>query len=646
MDDTCVLCARCFHATNHDGHDVKIWISRGSGGCCDCGDPEAWKIPLVCSIHSLSAAPSTSTTSSTTATIEETPPSVLDEQKKPTTTHKTQLEPISSVTPELLQQIKATIQVVMDYILETFAASPENLSLRDKQQIQQDCEASDKALGMLDNGQRPMYACILWNDERHSFDEVIDVVMRATRCTKLQASKVAESVDAYGRHIVETSSRLDDLIPIATAINRIKLAVTIRSCKDTVREQICGLLLDWLKDLISGRFTFFSNVQGGNCILRDIICEVLCEDYSLRPELAALSTRSRRGTVSDIDLDYDFEFDGTGTEDEAGEGDPGEDLFEGAMLVDEDEGMFFQPPEVDIDWLEAGDEDDDEEYHPGGSDDGDYEDEDDSDSDDGDYEDEDDSDSDDVGPRIHTPYSNQDVEMRNASDDDADDTRAQNDQRRHLRRRQQVVHQDTRSDAGEATTSPPPSSPPPHSPHAQQVFSPPIATAEATATSNMGNISTPRTPPHRRHSPGRQHDIIDLKYDLNEWLTYTDQLERDERNTANMLNSPLSPNCKQLSETDGNIKKEFNRKLRLDYLLQYDLRLWKTARSSIKDLLIGTLVSNFDYRPTIGTVKKEDPCPLCLIYLLNTNYYILLLSFSLMLTLSVLNIKYRYSICT
>ncbi|KAI7848553.1 hypothetical protein BDC45DRAFT_471139 [Circinella umbellata] len=582
LDDTCVLCARCFHATNHDGHDVKIWISRGAGGCCDCGDPEAWKIPLECSIHSLSVGPSTSATSSTAAGTIEDASTRSDEQKK-STSRKVQLEPISSVTPELLQQIKATIQVVMDYILETFATSPEDLSLRNKQQIEQDCEASDKALGMIDNGHRRMYACILWNDERHSFDEVIDVVKRATGCTKLQASKVAESVDAYGRHVIETSSRLDDLIPIATEINQIRLAVTIRSCKDTVREQISGLLLDWLKDLISGRFTFFSNVQGGNCILRDIICEVLCEDYSLRPELAALSTRSRRGTVSDADLDYDFEFDGTGTEDEAGEVDPGEDMFDGAMMVDDGEEMFFQPPDVDIDWIEAGDEEDDGEFQPEGSD---Y----------GDYEDEDDSDSDDIGPRIHNPYTSQDVEMRNASDDDDDDTHDQNDRHQRLRRRQQEVHQDTRSDAGDATTSPPP-----HSPHTHQRFnSPPITTTEEATTSSAGNTSAPRTPPHRRHSPGRQHDIIDLKYDLNEWLTYTDRLEREERNTAKMLDSPLSPNCKQLSETDENIKREFNRKLRLDYLLQYDLRLWKTARASIKDLLIGTLVSNFDYRPIIG----------------------------------------------
>ncbi|KAI9474806.1 hypothetical protein BDB00DRAFT_879700 [Zychaea mexicana] len=558
LDDTCVLCARCFHATNHDGHDVKIWISRGAGGCCDCGDPEAWKVPLECSIHSLSAAPSTSDTAAASSSSS----STMNNDDNSTTTKSAAgtrtFEPISSVTPELLQQIKSTIQVVMDYILETFAVSPENLSLRSKPEIQQDCEASDKALGMPDSGNRPMYACILWNDEKHSFDEVIDVVMRATNCTKMEASKVAESVDAYGRHIIETSSRLDDLIPIATEINRIKLAVTIRSCKDTVREQISGLLLDWLKDLISGRYTFFGNVQGGNCILRDIICEVLCEEYSLRPELAALSTRSRRGTVSDADPnDYDFEFDGT--EDE-GEDDQDQDLLEGAMLVDEGDGVFtqvFEPPDDDIEWLEADDvdDDDDEEYHPGDSDDDDYE----------------DDENDDIGPRGSHGLQ-QDVEMRNASDDE--------DIHQH-----QQEHHESRSDA----TSPP----------TQGQRSPPPSVV-TTINSGHASATAPQTPPYRRHSPGRPQDIIDLKYDLNEWLVYTEKLESEERDIATVLGSPLPPTSKLLAETDQHIKREFSRKLRLDYLLQYDLRLWKTARASIKDLLIGTVVSNYDYRPNIG----------------------------------------------
>jgi hypothetical protein len=51
MDATCVLCTRCFRAGNHTGHSFSFSIASGSGGCCDCGDAEAWKIPCTCPWH-------------------------------------------------------------------------------------------------------------------------------------------------------------------------------------------------------------------------------------------------------------------------------------------------------------------------------------------------------------------------------------------------------------------------------------------------------------------------------------------------------------------------------------------------------------------------------------------------------------------
>lgn len=51
LDDTCVLCAQCFKASDHNGHNTSFHYSKGSGGCCDCGDSEAWKVEQTCTIH-------------------------------------------------------------------------------------------------------------------------------------------------------------------------------------------------------------------------------------------------------------------------------------------------------------------------------------------------------------------------------------------------------------------------------------------------------------------------------------------------------------------------------------------------------------------------------------------------------------------
>mmetsp|Transcript_11499 Transcript_11499/g.25659 ORF Transcript_11499/g.25659 Transcript_11499/m.25659 type:complete len:3095 (-) Transcript_11499:90-9374(-) len=49
-DATCVICDNCFRLSDHEGHEV--YFHRTSpGGCCDCGDAEAWKIEGCCPIH-------------------------------------------------------------------------------------------------------------------------------------------------------------------------------------------------------------------------------------------------------------------------------------------------------------------------------------------------------------------------------------------------------------------------------------------------------------------------------------------------------------------------------------------------------------------------------------------------------------------
>ncbi len=50
MDETCVLCNSCFIGSNHSGHEVFFYCTL-SGGCCDCGDPEAWNKNGFCKDH-------------------------------------------------------------------------------------------------------------------------------------------------------------------------------------------------------------------------------------------------------------------------------------------------------------------------------------------------------------------------------------------------------------------------------------------------------------------------------------------------------------------------------------------------------------------------------------------------------------------
>jgi len=54
-DETCVLCHACYKASNHEGHDVAFYHAQ-AGGCCDCGDPDAWDPEGFCPHHGPMAA--------------------------------------------------------------------------------------------------------------------------------------------------------------------------------------------------------------------------------------------------------------------------------------------------------------------------------------------------------------------------------------------------------------------------------------------------------------------------------------------------------------------------------------------------------------------------------------------------------------
>ncbi|KAK9322683.1 hypothetical protein V1517DRAFT_123131 [Lipomyces orientalis] len=245
LDDTCVLCWRCFNASDHIGHAVTVSISqKDGGGVCDCGDPEAWLRDVNCKYYSTTQAP-----------------------PKPLPDH-------------LIESIRGTVARTLDYILDVFSCSPQSYQdCKDEELIQKDFESfaldpniyggkpgeRDK-----DNGQ---FALVLWNDEKHSFTDVIHIVMRATKRREEYGKFISEEVDVIGRKIVSTSSNVKDLIAAREIIDRIQLAVSIRSTRDTFREDMCGTMLEWLTDIAT------SPLVGHHFVLRDLICESLCQPW-------------------------------------------------------------------------------------------------------------------------------------------------------------------------------------------------------------------------------------------------------------------------------------------------------------------------------------------------------------------------------
>ncbi|EJD04513.1 uncharacterized protein FOMMEDRAFT_107268 [Fomitiporia mediterranea MF3/22] len=230
LDDSCVMCARCFHATRHENHNVSFYIAQQSGGCCDCGDQEAWRYPIGCRYHPPSAEEALRV-----------PPRSLNAGSK-----SQALLNRPAVTPELWDSMSRTVAYALDFILDTLDYSPDETLLPTT-------EATLTEQVTADPLKKDLYAIIVWNDDKHSFDEVTRHLTDTCGCSTEEAANHTAKIDDHGRDIVEMNTYSPKLLDIAQAIARIDLGVTVRRAYDTFREQIAGVLIEWLLDLTKCR---------------------------------------------------------------------------------------------------------------------------------------------------------------------------------------------------------------------------------------------------------------------------------------------------------------------------------------------------------------------------------------------------------
>lgn len=251
-DDTCVLCARCFDASDHEGHQVFVSVSPGNSGCCDCGDPEAWNRPLHCNIHSHDAESSSNTAG--------------------------KAKEASSLPDEVLESIRMTIARSLDYLIDVFSCSPEQLRLpKTEESVLQDERNSRLTSKWYEPGDQPEdgqeYCLVLWNDEKHTVTDVQEQVARACKQKSAFGLAKAHEVNDVGRSAVVYRSDLKELLRMAKIIEEIKLTVTIRSARDTFREMMGGSIVEWISDIAG------CSAGDDHQVLRRTVCEEMLKPW-------------------------------------------------------------------------------------------------------------------------------------------------------------------------------------------------------------------------------------------------------------------------------------------------------------------------------------------------------------------------------
>lgn len=191
-DSTCVVCDNCFRDSDHKGHEVYFHRTT-PGGCCDCGDPEAWKSEGCCDKHRFTVE------SKVESTVDDPEEAVRMSQKA----LKESLEGLNNGTTALPPRMVAALGVVIGAAVNCLVQSADGAGIG-ADPIQWKMRWADEA-SRLKNGaaqnddysfQNPVVTpnsflsglvpqilpngyrlhLRLHNDDVHTFDEVIDAL--------------------------------------------------------------------------------------------------------------------------------------------------------------------------------------------------------------------------------------------------------------------------------------------------------------------------------------------------------------------------------------------------------------------------------------------------------------------------------------
>lgn len=123
-DETCVLCHACFKGSNHEGHDVAFYHAQ-AGGCCDCGDPDAWDPSGFCTKHGPSAMPSTCI--------------VIGDQNS----NSDELPKLGPLSGSVVYKVQGIVPAAVDWMVKHVASAAEEGFVRTEEESPSDSTATN-----------------------------------------------------------------------------------------------------------------------------------------------------------------------------------------------------------------------------------------------------------------------------------------------------------------------------------------------------------------------------------------------------------------------------------------------------------------------------------------------------------------------
>eukprot|EP00069_Balaena_mysticetus_P000074 bmy_00077T0 len=197
--------------------------TSGGGGFCDCGDTEAWKEGPYCQKHELN-----------TSEIEE------------------EEDPLVHLSEDVIARTYNIFAIMFRYAVEILTWEKES-------ELPPDLEMVEKS---------DTYYCMLFNDEVHTYEQVIYTLQKAVNCTQKEAIGFATTVDRDGRRSVrygdfQYCEQAKSVIVRNTSRQTKPLKVQVMHSSIVAHQNFGLKLLSWLGSII-----------GYSDGLRRLLCQV------------------------------------------------------------------------------------------------------------------------------------------------------------------------------------------------------------------------------------------------------------------------------------------------------------------------------------------------------------------------------------
>lgn len=288
-DDTCVLCIHCFNPNDHVDHHVYTSICTPvNNGICDCGDKEAWHVPLHCKAEDEENDFDSDDVFQTEEMINLFEVILTELFDHFIDVFNQNIEPLPTIQKDVTMKLREMVQQGKLYeramLLKDLAyANPYIEKQREK--LRTSSPSFDES-SMMDHAD---YTVLIYNDEYHNYTQATAALRQGIPDNK-HTDLLTARIDGEGRAMLKCSHDLSAVVGGFFAVQTNGLSATLTTWSEYIHQETCKYIIAWINHCLTIPQATFQKT------FRDAMGKVLC------------STSERAGEMVDMSITVDKYF--------------------------------------------------------------------------------------------------------------------------------------------------------------------------------------------------------------------------------------------------------------------------------------------------------------------------------------------------